>query len=85
MHAILSEQYKSIHETIRANAQTIGSLIQQAERLKKLADKLTDERVKASMTQHVAEIESTIQLLIQQSDDLFEKYNQFVEQLFQSK
>lgn len=82
-------QYGSIRTTIQTNLETIGKLIQQAEELKKIVEKLNgstdgtgETTVKESLKAQIDDIENTIASLIKQTGDLFDMYNKFVEQVF---
>lgn len=77
-------QYGAIRNTIEANLQTIGQLINQAENLKKIVEKMngTNGETVEDLKNQIEEIEDTIARLIKQTGDLFQKYNQFVEQVF---
>jgi hypothetical protein len=81
----LLEQYKSIRITIKANVQTIGRLIEQAEGLKKFAGGVQEPTVKAELDKQVCNLTNTINQLIAQTDDLFDKYSSFVEGVFTKK
>jgi len=86
MREELIAQYGGIRETIRTNIQTIGKLIQQAEALKGLVNRLTnDTEIKNSLEKEIEEIEGTIKSLITQTDRLFDSYNSFVAKVFESK
>lgn len=75
-------QYGAIRQTIKTNVQTIGQLIQQAENLKKIIESITDAPTKASLEQEVKKLQDTIGTLINQTDELFDKYDQFVDTVF---
>jgi hypothetical protein len=75
-------QYGSIRETIRSNVQTIGRLIEQAKKLKQLAEQIADNELKASMEEEVRNIDETIASLVQQTERLFDKYEEFVRLAF---
>lgn len=85
MREELIQQYASIRETIRANIQTIGKLIEQADGLKQVVDKISEPEVKVSLEHEIKNIEETITLLIQQTDRLFDSYNAFVKKVFSNK
>lgn len=71
-----------MRETIRANVQTIGRLIEQAKKLKQLAEQIADAPLKASMEEEVRNIDETIAALVQHTDRLFDKYEEFVKLAF---
>lgn len=75
-------QYGTIRETIRSNVQTIGRLIEQAKRLKELAEQISDAGLKASVAEEVRNVEETIASLVSQTDRLFDKYEEFVKTAF---
>lgn len=75
-------QYGAIRQTIKTNVQTIGQLLKQAENLKKIVGDIEDPATKASLEQEVKKMEDTVGTLIVQTDELFDKYNAFVETVF---
>lgn len=77
-------QYGAIRETMRTNIETIGRLIKQAEALKEIVSKVTDDQIKESLSDELGEIEGTIRTLLDQTDRLFDKYDEFVKTLFGS-
>lgn len=85
MKEIVLQQYTSIRETIKANVQTIANLVRQAEILKKIVSSVADQTIKLDLEKNIAEIETTITTLIHQTDNLFEQYQRFVEQIFSQK
>jgi|WetSurMetagenome_2_1015567.scaffolds.fasta_scaffold216973_2 hypothetical protein len=86
MREELFAQYGAIRETIRTNIQTIGKLIQQAQSLKEIVAKITDNlQVKTDLEGEINQIEQTIANLIQQTDRLFDSYNEFVKKVFEQK
>ena len=85
MKDALIEQYQAIRSTIRANVQTIGRLLEQAEMLKTVVAGIADTEAKLNLEKQIAEIETTISSLIHQTDELFDLYQQFVEKVFSHK
>lgn len=75
-------QYGAIRQTIKTNVQTIGKLLEQAENLKKLVAAISDQATKDSLSSEVKKIEDSVGNLILQTDELFDKYEQFVESVF---
>ena len=53
--------------------------------LKKVVSSVTEENIKLNLEKNIAEIETTITKLIHQTDNLFEQYQRFVEQIFSQK
>jgi len=79
-------QYGAIRNTIKNNLETISQLVQQAENLKCIIEKMNgdtgENELKNSLALNIEEIENTIGALIKQTSDLFDQYNKFVEQVF---
>ncbi len=75
-------QYGAIRQTLKTNVQTIGKLIEQAESLKKMVETVADPKMKLSLEQEVKKVEDTIATLVFQTNDLFDKYDQFVDTVF---
>jgi hypothetical protein len=82
MKDAILQQYTAIRETIKANVDTIGRLLKQADSLKRIAGTLPDEKTRTDLEKQITQIEATITTLISQTDDLFEQYNKFVETVF---
>lgn len=78
-------QYGAIRETIKNNVDTIVKLFEQAASLKKIVETVTDTETKNSLGEEVNKIEETIRSLVVQTNDLFDKYNKFVEGVFSNK
>lgn len=85
MKDAILQQYTAIRDTIRANVDTIGRLLRQADSLKKIAGDIEDVKIKTTLEKQIKDIELTISTLISQTDELFEQYNRFVESIFTSK
>lgn len=82
MKSDLLIQYGAIRETIIDNVKTIEKLVAQAQSLKDMVEKITENATKTSLEQEVKELENTISNLIEQTNALFDKYNQFVKAVF---
>jgi len=69
---------------IGSNVETIKKLIDQAENLKKIVEGLGtgNEEIKRNINEEIAKIENTIGDLITQTENLFDKYNEFVKDVF---
>ena len=79
----LLAQYEAIRVTIKNNIETIGNLIEQANKLKELIEGISNETIKDSLEKEVIAIENTIKKLIEQTDNLFDKYNEFAKTIFE--
>ncbi|MFA5133673.1 MAG: hypothetical protein WC459_02615 [Patescibacteria group bacterium] len=77
-------QYGAIRAMIGSNVETIKKLIDQAENLKKIVEGLGtgNEEIKRNINEEIAKIENTIGDLITQTENLFDKYNEFVKDVF---
>lgn len=81
----LIAQYYAIRDTIRSNAESIKKLVEQADSLREIVEKLngtTDESIKANLQQQIDSLNHIISELIEQTDKLFEEYNKFVKAVF---
>lgn len=78
----LLQQYRGIRETISANVDTIGRLLEQANKLRMLAETIQDGTVKLSVEKEAASLQNLIEKLIVQTQELFEKYEEFVRKAF---
>ena len=78
-------QYGAIRETIRTNVETIGKLIRQAESLKIIVESVAEPKTKQDLSNEISKIEETIGNLIVQTNNLFDKYNEFVEAVFSGR
>lgn len=85
MKDAILQQYQGIKDTISSNVKTIRQLIRQAESLKEIAATIGDPATKADMEKHIAEVGTTITILIHQTDELFDQYQKFVEKVFANK
>ncbi len=86
----LLDQFKAIKDTLMSNVDTIGRLIQQAQTLSTLAEQIpgtnTAERAaKEKLQEEVKNINASIATLIEQTKHLFELYDKFAEDLFNTK
>jgi len=79
---VLLQQYQGIRETISANVKTIGKMVDQAKGLQKLAETMQEGDIKTSVEQQVKNIQNLIDQLIIQTQDLFDKYEDFVRKAF---
>lgn len=78
-------QYGAMRETIKANVDTISRLFKQADSLKRIIETVTDTAAKQTLSQEVLKIDETVGRLIVQTNDLFDKYEKFVETVFTSR
>jgi len=73
----LIEQYKAIKETIQCNIETIKQLLKQAEQLRTIVEKISNNwnnEPKKNLEITIWNIENSISELIKHTNDLFEKY-----------
>ena len=88
MKTKLLEQYQTIRKTIASNVETIKSLFDHSKTLTELVSGLkesdcSDEIVK-KLEKQIEEINSSINQLILQTDQLFNLYDKFADDLFTS-
>lgn len=84
------EQFKAIQNTLTNNVDTIGRLIQQAQTLSQLAEKIpgtnpAEQKGREELQHEVQQIQESIGILVEQTKHLFELYDKFAEDLFQNK
>ena len=79
---VLLQQYQGIRETILANVKTIGKMVDQAKGLQKIAETIQEGDIKTSVEQQVKNIQNLIDQLIIQTQDFFDKYEDFVRKAF---
>lgn len=86
---MLNSQYEQIKSTILSNVDTINALVDQAKNLAGLIEKLTDTGVDVDIRNGLEEtlnnITTSIKQLIDQTNDLFDKYQRFVEDTFKNE
>lgn len=75
-------QYGAMRETIKSNVEIIRKLLTQAESLKKIIENLGDAAAKETLKKEVDNIEDSISDLIDKTDQLFDKYEEFVKTVF---
>lgn len=85
MRETLIKQYSGIRETIQCNIESIGKLIEQSKALRKIVETIQDRTAKSSLESEIHEIEMTIKSLIDQTNRLFDKYEEFVLNVFKDK
>jgi len=78
-------QYGAMRETTKSNIETIGVLVKQADSLKRIVEKIKDSDIKDSLSSELKEIEETIAILLNKTDGLFDKYDEFVNTVFKDK
>jgi Mg2+ and Co2+ transporter CorA len=73
----LSEKYETIRRTVRSNLETIRTLVAQADNLTSLIDETPDEALRDRLKDSVKNLYSTIDILIDESNKLFDQYLDF--------
>lgn len=75
--------YQNIRNLIKSNVDTIVTLVEQAQNLEKIvnsiSDSETEKELKQKLETQISSLRSTIAQLVDQTESLFESYDEMVE------
>lgn len=84
----MKKQFSAIKTALDRNLDTIGILLEQAKSLSEIAETLSGKdqsKVKQQLEEKVKDILKTVAILINQTTDLFNLYNNFAESALRNK
>lgn len=84
MKPSIQNNYQNIRELIKRNVDTIIVLVEQAQGLEQIVGTIseTDSELKTKLEDQIASLRATIANLVNQTESLFESYDEMVQTAF---